>query len=526
MGGDPEVSDGARHPGSGRSHPRFCVLVTTYANPEGLQRLLEDLERERLPGMDVRVYDDGTAAQDDAVIRRIVDHGWTYRRADVNHGKENWWRWWNTILADLRAQPAEFFVGLQDDVRLCTGFFERAWDLWTSIDDQRKASLYLHVTPERGRAGSTCWTRVRAQQAGRVIHSGWMDLAAFLCSRRMFERLGWELQPVPANRWQGHPERSSGVGQQISLRADALGLRMYRTEMSLVLHGTRPSLMNPAARERWEMTTVGFADGDAAAARLLPRRPPALATLASIPSRVASLETVVSTLRPQVDRLGVYLNGFGGVPGFLRDADAEVVRSQDHGDRGDAGKFYWAGRHRGFHLICDDDLNYPGDYADVLIRGLERLGRRAVAGFHGSLLMPPVRDYHRSRTLFHMSIEALADRPVHVLGTGVMGYHSSTIRVRPDDFARPNMADIWMALLGQRQRVPFILLRHHGRWVYELPGTSRDSLYAQARARAGAPGPSHETREVLAHRDWVLSPWPSPDGVRSGPALVSRSRRR
>ena len=101
--------------------PRPCVVITTYARPDGLGRLL---------GLDVHVYDDATPHPDPATKARLHANGWSYRRAPVNHGKRGWWRWWNTILQDLQPHQAERFYVLQDDVRLCASGIWSDWRIF------------------------------------------------------------------------------------------------------------------------------------------------------------------------------------------------------------------------------------------------------------------------------------------------------------------------------------------------------------------------------------------------------------
>ena len=505
-----------------------CVVVTTYARPDSLGLLLDDIEREQpAGGVEVRIYDDATPNPSGALLERVQARGWTYRRAAVNHGKRGWWRWWNTILEDLRGGPAQVFYVLQDDMRLCERFFQRSADLWSSIDDPLRASLDLHVSAERADLGSMCWTPVRAFRAGRVVHCGWVDCAAFMCDRRLFDGLAWRLHPIPESRWRREDAPSSGVGQQISLRAHKLGLGMYRVEQSLTVHDGSPSLMSAEARRRWPMETAHFVDGQQAAQARLRGRPEVFASLATIPSRLDGLQRVVEALLPQVDGLGVYLNEYDRVPSFLDRREIVVERSEDSGVRGDAGKFFWAGTRVGYHLVCDDDIAYPPDYVDRLVEGIERYGRRAVVGFHGCVLRMPVADYHSSRRLLHFSQALANDAPVHVLGTGVAGYHASAIDVWPKDFLAPNMADIWLALLGQHQRVPFVCLRRPKNWLSEFPGFRVDSIYIRARRRASTPGavPGPETLAVREHGRWELQDLVGGHRSELGRRIVTRPRR-
>jgi FkbM family methyltransferase len=487
------------------ARPRICVAITTYDRPELLDRLLDDLEREAPPeGLDVRVFDDASPGGYDRIVERLRARGWSYTIAAKRHGKHGWWQWWNAILADLRKSPAQTYVVLQDDMRLCHGFFTRALSLWGSIADQRKASLFLHV--DEG-IDKPRWTLVRQRRVGDVSECGWVDLTAFVCERTMFDALSWRIEPVSATRWRSDPLLGSGVGAQLSVRLQRRRLAMYRTNDSLTLHSEVESRMNPDARRRHPMRTVRFVDGTKAGHRLARAHTQVTATLASIPSRVRPLESVVASLLPQVDELRVYLNGYASVPAFLEQERIVVARSGEHGDRGDAGKFFWAGQLEGYHLLCDDDIRYPQDYVRELVAGIERHGRRAVVGFHGATLREQMVDYYRSRKLLHFSQALTVDTPVHVLGTGLAGYYTSAITVRPEDFLAPNMADVWFALLGQRQEVPFLCLHRGAGWLAELPGCRADSIYVRADGR-------EPTRVARTNGRWRLHSGAPPALVR------------
>ncbi|MGF1646132.1 MAG: hypothetical protein ACFCVF_04315 [Kineosporiaceae bacterium] len=495
---------------------RLRVIITTFRRPDGLAWLLDDLEREGTDRLDVHVYDDGSPVTDLALRRRLDRHGWTLHEADRTHGKAGFWRWWNVILDDLRADPgAEPVLALQDDVRLCESFLDRALGLWHDIDDPAKGALHLLLTTER-ESGRSGWAAQPPTPAGEVTRTGWVDLAAFLASRRLFDAVGWRLDPVPAGRWSRSPEASSGVGRQLSIRAGAAGAGMYQVRHSLVVHDDSPSLMNPEARRRWPMTVARFVDGDAAAAGLTATRPKVVAALASQPRRAAALAEVVRRLYPQVDRLQVYLNGYRDVPGFLERPGIEVATSTDTGDRGDAGKFWWAGTITGVQLACDDDIAYPEDYVSEILAGLARTGFAAAVGFHASLFRTPFTDWSASRRILHLAAALPADRWVHVLGTGTAAYHSSAMTVEPADFPVPNIADAWFGLLGARQGVPFLALARQRDWLRELPA-ARDpgSLSARARARARAwPGALDPATAVVigAGGPWELRTQPGTHG--------------
>ena len=231
------------------------------------------------------------------------------------------------------------------------------------------------------------------------------------------------------------------------------------------------------------------------------------ASLASIPARSAALRHTVESLLPQVDRLGVYLNGYTGVPKFLRgDPRIDVARSQTHGDRGDAGKFFWVeAEDYDYHLTCDDDLVYPPGWTETLIAGVERYHRRALVGMHGARLVEHPADYHRSvETRFHCLGAVEGEHAVHVLGTGAMAWHRS-LSVPPDIFECPNMADLWLARWANGRGVPRIVLPHRRGWL-RLSRFRGPSIWrASSRGEGGAMDTSAEQARVARETPWQLA---------------------
>jgi len=236
-------------------------------------------------------------------------------------------------------------------------------------------------------------------------------------------------------------------------------------------------------------------------------REPVTASLASIPARESLLREVVARLLPQVDRLNVFLNDYAALPEWLEHPRVTVARSQDHGDLGDAGKFFWADSVRGYHLTCDDDLDYPADYVERIVADIETLRRRAVVSYHGVRLRENFTSYYKvgDREVFHFKDPLAEWLGVHLGGTGVMGYHSSALRVSRHDFRHPNMADIWLGLLAQQQKVPIVTPPRRANWLRDLGST--DSIFS--RGCAGEGTAEIQARVIKAHMPWQIHPLPT-----------------
>lgn len=248
----------------------FLVCITSCERPVRLANLLSDLVREKVDhgaSFAVRVYDDASKKDMSGVQRLCAEQRWMFIQQAPRHGKKRFSKIFTRLMSDCRNEhQATIIVVMPDDVRLCTNFFFRLRRQWDSIGDSKKRSLTLMV--DRSRAGRGCWTGVAPQDAGGASIVQWMD-GLFACTKKTFEDLDWEVPDQNPQRWQGlSAGLSSGVGAYMSKKLNSKGLKMYRVKQSLVVHVDGPSMMNPERRDRGEMVTVNFVDGEKAFQRL------------------------------------------------------------------------------------------------------------------------------------------------------------------------------------------------------------------------------------------------------------------
>lgn len=467
------------------------VVVKTYNRASVLMRLLRDLRREVPLDALVFVFNDGST-EDYSHVESFLSQmnaempgPWHYHRFEQNHGKKEAWKMMNAIFREIRDKGAlggnVFF--LDDDMRLCRDFFRRAFEAWASIQSPKKGTLHLLV--DDSRQGRSCWTGVEPAEYNDLVNkTQWVD-GAFLCDREFFVALNWRVDPIDSRRWE-NPKVSTGVGEQISHRLHRRRIGMYEVKRSLVVHADVESRYNPNERKTNPLRTVDFVDDESRAAALVSSPGDVVqASLASIPSRESALRQVVERLSPQVDLLRVYLNGYDKVPSFLRRRGVVFARSQDHGDRGDAGKFFWCEEGNGYQLTCDDDLLYPDDYVSKMVEAVEWHDRQAVVGLHGVKLRSPMHSYYGDRSKWHFAEGVREPLFVHILGTGCMAYHAHTLVVRKFYFEQPNMADIWMGMAAQRQRVPMAVVPREEGWLQPIPTPNRDTIYDRHRNNDG-----------------------------------------
>lgn len=247
------------------------------------------------------------------------------------------------------------------------------------------------------------------------------------------------------------------------------------------------------------------------------RRETVRAGIATMPGRESGLSIVLDSLCPQVDEVYVYLNGFDVPP------DCVFAHDNVHAfvgpDVGDRGKFRFVDGYSGYFISVDDDIAYPDFYVQTLIDGIERYGRRAAVGWHGSILLDGFSDYYdaKSRRVLTFGSERGADTQVHVLGTGCTAFHTDTIRVSYGDFLKPNMADIFFALEGQRQQVPFMVLAHRKGWATPIEFKSSPSISGESMKSSGSRIDVRATTNALVKTQgkWKMPVLPAPDYARA-----------
>jgi len=227
--------------------------------------------------------------------------------------------------------------------------------------------------------------------------------------------------------------------------------------------------------------------------------------LATIPSREDSLKIVIESLYGQSNAINVYLNGFDNMPDFLDRPGINIARSQDHGDRGDSGKFFWSDKVTGYYLTVDDDIIYPRGYVRRIVKGIDSMNKKNPVGLHGELFKDVISHWTRDRKgTYHFATYLAKNSPTCVLGTGCMGYHTSGMDVTPEDFKIPNMADVWFAILCEKQNKKKVVLSHEGNWLKIIPIPHNDTLWGKTvnEERENPGKVSKEVREIQYCLPW------------------------
>ena len=194
---------------------------------------------------------------------------------------------------------------------------------------------------------------------------------------------------------------------------------------------------------------------------------------------------MVAAISPQVDRLYVFLNGYGVVPEFLNRENVTVFTSEEFGDQHDRGKFFALKQcHQGIYVAIDDDIRYPKNYVRTLVGKIEYYDYKAVVGVHGAIY-PEWPSSFFDRGVLHFSAEMERDLPCSILGTGTVAVCLDTVPLRHEIFESPGMADIWLARFLKARAIPISVARRAS-WLKDINDDAASSIFDRTRTDSSA----------------------------------------
>jgi len=301
----------------------------------------------------------------------------------------------------------------------------------------------------------------------------------FFCTKKLFEEINYNIQPIDKKRWDRDPELSSGVGRQMTKRLSKYN--MYGPMNSLLIGGGSESKMNPTERVKTPVTALVEKSTDNNITF----------SLASIPSRESALRQSIASFYDQCDRIFVYLNNYSHIPPFLNDSKIDVRFNQE--DIGDIGKFACAFDY-GYWFTVDDDIIYPPDYVKRMTARIEKYNRNKIICVHGTIIEKfPIKDFRRDKKACHYKSRLDTDTPVHMVGTGTMAMHTSTMNVSQDMFLKPNMADVWFSLEAQKQKIGLISIERPQKWLIDAGELNKnETIYKSVTAKNKHLGPIND----------------------------------
>lgn len=215
---------------------------------------------------------------------------------------------------------------------------------------------------------------------------------------------------------------------------------------------------------------------DSSMTRLSNPEIPVYINLCSIPERESKLKNVIKSIYNQCDYIHVYLDRYTTIPNFLKDDKITVICSYGKSNSlRDNGKFILLEElakngKNGYYFTIDDDIDYPLDYVNTLIKKINYYDNKVVVGTHGVLLPRKIDSYFsRYRKVFSFYRELGCDKLVHLLGTGTTAFRIDLFQdFKLSNFTHTGMADVFFAIECQKRKIPQIAISRFDNWISEM----------------------------------------------------------
>jgi len=194
------------------------------------------------------------------------------------------------------------------------------------------------------------------------------------------------------------------------------------------------------------------------------------ANLATIKARKDTLQKVIDSLRFQVDVVRVYGNDY--LP-EITGSNVQVFTGCDYTDN---AKFFWLPKSNGIYLSCDDDIIYPPDYVETVLKGLKKYPNTWLT-FHGRKLKGLNLPYYTGHHTYQCLRTVDADYQIDVPGTGVSAFHTNTIKFDSTKWEDYRMSDLKAGLELAKAKVRVICLKHKMFWIKSAESHLRQSIH-------------------------------------------------
>jgi hypothetical protein len=194
------------------------------------------------------------------------------------------------------------------------------------------------------------------------------------------------------------------------------------------------------------------------------------ANLATIKARKETLQKVVDSLRFQVDVVRVYGND------YIPEVNGDNVQVFNGCDYTDNAKFFWLPKSRGIYLSCDDDIIYPPDYVETILKALKKYPNTWLT-FHGRKLKGINLPYYTGHHTYQCLRTVDSDYQIDVAGTGVSAFHTDTIRFDATQWKDYRMSDLMASLECAKKNIRIICLKHRMFWIKSAESHLRQSIH-------------------------------------------------
>lgn len=353
----------------------------------------------------------------------------------------------------------------------------------------RSSMLRRHNFEFDGRArvsaDSELYERIRITLGSeRILRHNLLDLVALHHSDSLTgggaQSIGWTGPGADRMRYVAEYRRYHAALQQRSEMNPSL--LVFSSPNASIFHPTPPPLAHRLRKayglEYIESTKKGATTN---------KNDPVTVFMATYPGGFDNVGNAVRSLLQQslaIGKLVLHVNSTRRPPRLPKDPRLVVHLSKEN--HADNGKFLHMAGTKGYILTADDDINYPPNYVERMIREVDVHERKALVGVHGATLPygPPFSrwsQYSSMRRSNVFGVEHGSRIPVDIIGTGTMAFHSGVGLPLAAEMDTLRMVDLHVAVWASQQGIPMHMVPRPRNWLVEFEAPDQERIWQQTK---------------------------------------------
>lgn len=227
-------------------------------------------------------------------------------------------------------------------------------------------------------------------------------------------------------------------------------------------------------------------------------------SLTSMAEREESLKQVIESLLPQADKINVFLHGYTSKPEFLNNEKIRTEFDWEYSDHKDNDKFFFLKDIKsGYHIVVDDDLIYPKDFVQYMIKWCKKLGNKSIVGMGGRRIKRlPIANYYLDSIQYSVFSEIEQPIELDVLLTCCICYNVKQVPLKLDiSSLEPFMSDIHLSLWAKANNVSMVAVSHSKDYLKHYPINFDNTIFAQESTKCFI-----QTEKINSHPEFYQIP--------------------
>jgi len=222
--------------------------------------------------------------------------------------------------------------------------------------------------------------------------------------------------------------------------------------------------------------------------------------MATIKSRLSTLEAVLDSIVNQLSILYVYFNDHKEVPRFIskyRNVVA-ILGVDSYGDLNANAKMYFMDyEESGIAFTLDDDIIYPSNYVSRMLAMYSRYPKGACLSVHGSVIPDHASWYYERKIVYGFQNAMGKSNIVNLIGSGTAVFPVGILHNYNFDYKNLIYVDLQITLASLHSLLPVVVVSRPSQWLKSI---TYEGLWQKFSKTA-----THHTHILLKHNCWKSS---------------------